>query len=84
MPDFESHKEARAYFKELFGGRIALQMSEVIGDRKWYFYHYVMDKPVYLSCVEKMKNNEPFDALEFMNSYQEVQVCENGDVHIVY
>ena len=38
LPDFTSHDEARAYFKQRYGDKFQLEDSVEINGRKLYFY----------------------------------------------
>lgn len=85
LPDFPDHKSAREYFKALYGSNFVLTLSEEIDGVKWYFYHLILNKETYLNEREKIqKKGHLHDARDFLNSYQEVQVSEEGIIHVVY
>ena len=48
IPDFTSHDEARAYFKDRFGNNFQIISSKEFEDRKIYFYDLILDKERYL------------------------------------
>lgn len=84
LPEFYSHKEAREYFKGIFGSRFAMQRTEYIDGVKWYFYHYIIDKETYLAEMKKLANGENSDATALLASYQPIEISEEGHVHVVY
>ena len=38
LPDFNSHTEAKSYFKKKYGSKFKLEYDIVVGDRNLYFY----------------------------------------------
>lgn len=85
MPEFTSHEEARKYFKERFGDDFQLINSEIIDNEKIYFYHLILNKDYYMSYVTNEKVRIKADSnLLFMFSYQNIEINENGNVHIIH
>lgn len=85
IPDFTSHELAREYFKNKYGNQFILMSSEVIGDQKVYFYSLLLDQKVFEDGQKQMlKDGFMADALDFMNSYQPVEIFEDGGIHIIH
>lgn len=85
IPDFTSHELAREYFKNKYGNQFMLMSSEVIDDQKVYFYSLILDREVFEDGQKQMlKDGFMADALNFMNSYQPVEIFEDGRIHIIH
>lgn len=87
FPEFNNHDEAAAFFKEKFGADFVLESSENVGDMICYFYAVVTDHAVYHKGRRLLLQGQPVTGdlgLQFIQSYQPVQIMENGNVHIVY
>lgn len=84
LPKFSSHDEARTFFKEKYGERFMLTGSEMIDDRKVYFYSLILDEKIFKDGQEKLQKGEPVTGFDFINSYQPVEIFEDGNIHIIY
>jgi hypothetical protein len=84
IPEFESHEEARKYFKEKYGDNFQLSDSEMIDDRKCYFYYLIVDKEGYEEGMASMKKDGFVSGMRFMKSQQPIQIFEDGIIHIVH
>lgn len=87
FPDFTSHKEAASFFKEKFGSDFVFESSEIVGDMICYFYSVVSDHGVYRKGKKLLSQGQSVSgefAMQFIASYQPVQIMENGNVHIVH
>ena len=85
IPEFSSHELAREYFKSMYGNHFVMMSSEVIGDEKVYFYSLIFDRKVFEDGQKQMlKDGFMADALDFMNSYQPVEIFEDGRIHIIH
>ena len=59
--------------------------SEMIGDEKVYFYHLILDRQQYFDGFQKLKEDGFItDSLDFMNSYQPVEIFEDGRIHVIH
>lgn len=82
---FIREKEAREWFKEKYGDSFILTSSELIDDQIWYFYYLIIDRKVFEADQKEMElKGIMTDAIKFMGSYQEIQIMEDGSVHIVH
>ncbi|WP_205407262.1 hypothetical protein [Sporosarcina sp. PTS2304] len=53
----------------------------MIGDEKIYFYHLILDRQYYFDGFKKLKKDRFItDSLEFMNSYQSIEIFEDGRI----
>lgn len=87
FPAFGSHGEAADFFKEKFGSDFVFESSEYVGDMMCYFYAVITDHAIYYKCRKLLSAGNPITGelgLQFITSYQPVQIMENGNVHIVY
>ena len=84
LPDFDSHEEARNWFKEKYGKDFMMVDSELISEEIIYFYHLILNRDVYEREMEKLRKGEPSVGTDLMNSYQVVEIFEGGNIHIVH
>ena len=85
LPRFKSHDEARKYFKDKYGDSFQLMDSDDSSGEKIYFYKLILNKKVYMEMIEEMNRNG-FASMseERMFSSQDIQIFENGNIHIVH
>lgn len=87
FPEFNSHEEAAAFFKEKFGMDFVYEATENVGDGVCYFYAVIVDHAAYYKSRKLLSKGKPVTGelgMQFINSYQPVQIMDNGSVHIVY
>lgn len=85
FPEFDSHENARRYFKNKYGDSFVMANSEMIGDEKIYFYHLILDRQQYFDGFKKLREDGIItDSLDFMNSYQPVEIFEDGRIHVIH
>ena len=87
FPQFNSHDEAKEFFKDKFGMDFVFDSAENIGDGICYFYVLIVDHAIYRKGKRILSQNQPVTGelgLQFLNSYQPIQIMENGSVHIVH
>lgn len=84
FPSFSDHESARSFFKEKYGAAFQLVNSELIGDRKCYFYHLILAQNNYQELQEQLSKGEAVMGMELIFSYQSVEIFEDGAVHVVY
>lgn len=85
LPKFNSHAEARKYFKDKYGDDFQLMDSNVISGEKIYFYKLILNRKVYMDMLEEM-NKTGFVSMneERMFSSQDIQIFEDGRINIVH
>lgn len=87
LPSFKSHVAAAAYFKEQYGSDFVFEYAEHIGDMYCYFYALIVDHGNYQKGRKLLTKGQSIIgelSLQFINSYQPVQIMEDGHIHIVY
>lgn len=84
LPSFSSHDEARKYFKEKHGSNFQMIDSEVINGQKYYFYNLILDEKAYNNGMEELTEKGYTSGLELMNSYQKIEIREDGFVHMIH
>lgn len=82
MPLFINHDSARLWFKQEFGHSFVMVDSKIIADVKFYIYHLVHDRMVYLKSMNAIREGSPFIQSEFKDSYTEFEISEEGFVFI--
>lgn len=85
LPRFESHDEARKYFKDKYGDNFQLMDSDTMDGEKIYFYKLILDKEAYYEMIAKLESNGVIPMCEkYLFCTQNIQISENGRVHIVH
>lgn len=87
FPEFNSHHEAAAFFKERFGVDFVYESSEPIDGAQCHFYCIVTDHESYMRGRKLLSKGQPVSGdlgMKFLMSHQPVQIMDNGRVHIVY
>jgi hypothetical protein len=85
LPFFTSHDEALQWFKKKYGNKFILTGSEMPIEQKCYFYYLILDREVYEAGQnEFVTKGIMTDAIKYMGSYQEVQIFDDGSIHIVH
>lgn len=85
LPEFKSHDEARKYFKEKYGNDFQMTGSDSCDDQKIYFYRLILNRKVFEQMYKEMEQNG-FCGMteERMFCTQDIQIMEDGGVHIVH
>lgn len=85
LPKFKSHQEARAYFKDKYGEDFQLMDSDVIDGEKIYFYKLILNKEALEEMYRQIEEKGyASGTTEMMFSSQDIQIWENGGIHIVH
>jgi len=84
LPSFNSHEEARAYFKDRYGNDFIMVGSEKIMGEKCFFYYILLDRAAFEEGTRKIQSGIHDASLEYLESHQPVQIMESGSVHIVH
>lgn len=91
IPDFKGHEEARKYFKEKYGDAFQLSESLEVDGEKVYFYMYIVDKEKFNEMQDYMRKQSTRlinagnpETKGFMESYQSIQIFEDGRVNITH
>lgn len=83
LPVFKSYKDAIHYFEEKYEGKFVFEESFDIGDGICFFYRLITNEDAYIRGVSEL-NATGYVGMEFMNSYQPIQIMEDGSIHIVH
>lgn len=84
FPKFISYEDARVYFSERFGSDFILQDIEDINGQQCYFHAVVVDWEQYKIGQLQFSRGEAVTGLDYIFSYQPVQIMQDGSVHVVY
>ena len=86
IPEFKSHAEARKYFKDKYGNDFQMTDSFEVEDiGKIYAYKLILNREVYMDMIKEMnKNGFVPMTKERMFCTQDIQITEDGRVHIVH
>ncbi|MDR4947592.1 hypothetical protein [Neobacillus cucumis] len=82
IPNFKSHDEARTYFKNLYGDRFLLRLTEMRDGTRVNMYHLVKDPGVYQPYMESFSHDVKHDItnIDVFKSYNTIEIDENGHV----
>ncbi|WP_432356087.1 hypothetical protein [Sporosarcina sp. A2] len=85
IPNFSSHKLAHDYFKNKYGNHFVMMSTEVIDGQNVYFYGLILDRHNFeIGRKQLLRDGGIVGALDFMNSYQPVEIFEDGRIHIIH
>lgn len=93
IPKFNTHQEAREYFKSRYGQNFQMQDSQEYSGEKVYLYHLILDMNQYLEAIKEINklqikslgfNNDNSLLEKYMFSYQAIEISESGNVHITH
>ena len=84
IPEFNDAREAIAWFKEKYAADFILQDSEPIGGELCHFYALVHDWEAYMKGRKQLLQTGHAVGLEFILSYQPIQIMADGSIHIVH
>lgn len=85
LPQFKSHAEARAYFKEKYGSDFQMTDSAEIDGEKIYFYKLILDRKAFGELNRQLEEKGyATPTKEMMFSSQDIQIFESGHIHIVH
>lgn len=84
FPNFSSHEEARDYFKNTYGEQFVLVSSHVIDGTKVHFYALLLNPSVFKDGQKKIQQGEFVLGLEYLESYQSIEIFEDGQIHIIH
>ena len=85
IPAFKDAREAIAWFKEKYASDFILQDTEPIGGELCHFYALVHDWEAYMKGRKQLQMQGGHAVgLEFLLSYQPIQIMADGSVHIVH
>lgn len=85
LPRFESHSEARIYFKNIYGANFMITDSDIIDGEKIYFYKLILDREAYYDMIAELEVNGIVKMSErYLFCSQDIQISESGSVHIVH
>ncbi|WP_172799195.1 hypothetical protein [Bacillus sp. FJAT-29814] len=82
VPKFQSHDEARAWFKNLYQDRFLLRTSDMVEGKRVYFYHIVKNPEVYQHYMESFGHPVKHEITnpDTFKSYSTVEITEDGNI----
>lgn len=87
IPLFDSYKDAQAYFSDKYGQDFVLESTDDIGGQNCYFHALIFDHATYFKGRRLLRSGNSMSgplALDFLKSYQSIQIFEDGNIHIVH
>jgi hypothetical protein len=84
LPEFKSHDEARAYFKEKYGDNFQMMDSDYIDGKKIYFYKLIVNKKEWEKGIKEMQENGYTSGMGFAMAAQPIEIWEDGGIHIIH
>lgn len=85
LPSFNSHTEAREFFKKKYGSRFQLNDSLELLEGKIYIYNLITNKEKYMKSIGDMESGVGAEAImEYHMSHQTIEIGEDGSIHILH
>ena len=88
LPPFNSHREARLWFKIKYGDAFQIDDSFIAGegDKETIIYRYnlILNRKTYDEETQKLIEGSLKDASRLLSSYQSLEISLEGDTHIVF
>ena len=81
FPLFTTHEEAITFFEEKYGEKFVFEESSDTSDGLCFFYRLITDEEAYIKGISEL-NSTGYIGIEFKNSYQPIQIMENGSIQI--
>lgn len=81
LPRFQNHKEAIDYFEKTYGEKFVFEESSGTDEGSCFFYRLITDEKAYIKGSTELNANGHV-GLEFLNSFQPIQIMDNGDIQI--
>ncbi|WP_078595966.1 hypothetical protein [Evansella clarkii] len=82
MPDFETHEEARSWFKKEYEDRFSYKGSEEVDGKRVHYYHLIKEPESYRNYMEsfgKLQEHE-ITHQDTFESYSTIEVSEDGGI----
>ncbi|MDN7240973.1 hypothetical protein QWY14_04185 [Planococcus sp. N028] len=83
LPTFKNHEEAINYFEEKYGEKFVFEESAETDNGICFFYRLIIDEEAYIKGVTEL-NATGYVGMKFKNSYQPIQIMEDGSIHIAH
>lgn len=83
LPKFQNQEEAIGYFEKTYGEKFVFEESIETEEGNCHFYRLITDEEAYIKGITELNTNGHV-GLAFMDSYQPVQIRENGDIQIAH
>ncbi|MNS71917.1 hypothetical protein D3C72_1053090 [compost metagenome] len=85
LPQFNSHVEAAEWFSDLFNNSFMLGSAFPVGEQKCWDYCLIHNRKDWESGIEQLiTQGHVTDNREYLWSYQNIQIFDDGNVHIVF
>lgn len=85
FPSFNSHTEAIKWLVNRYGDRFVSFGYEEIEGKKCYFYKLIIDKEAFEQGNKQLEEDGfIIGSLTFAKSNQDLQISEDGFVHVVH
>lgn len=85
IPRYNNYLDMCEYFKVRYGKAFVFAKTDRIDGLRCYFHHLILDEQTYRKGLEELEQNGYLtDSLAFLDSYQSIEILENGALHIVH
>ncbi|MNT30297.1 hypothetical protein D3C72_1660850 [compost metagenome] len=85
LPQFSSHIEASEWFSDLFNKSFVLGSVFSVGEQKCWDYQLIHNRKEWEAGREMLiTQGHSSDAMDYLWSYQNIQIFDDGNVHIVF
>lgn len=84
LPEFSSWADAKAYFRAHYPDCFLYAGNDGVEGGKIWTYHLLLDYRAYVKGMREMRERGSVSNLNFINSYQLIEIDEQRNVHIVH
>lgn len=84
LPGFGSHHEARDWFRDLFGDKFMLTESFKVEEQICWSYVIIHNQEEWDKGMKSLQETGFASGMDFVMATQDVQIFDDGDVHIVH
>lgn len=81
LPQFDSHEEAIQYFEENYGEKFVFEESAETNVGMCFYYRLIIDEEAYIKGAADLNSNGSV-GLDFLKSYQLIQIWEDGSIKL--
>lgn len=85
IPEFSNYGDARQWFVDKYGDAFVLAGTDDSYDGGTMFtFHLILDRDTYNDGRKKLLAGEAVHGMEFILSYQPIEIFEDGHIHIIH
>ena len=82
IPVFNSHIEAIDYFRSQYGDAFTVETESAADGETIYYCSLILDKTAWEKGKQHMQKHGYISGIDFLKSFQSIQISATGAVHI--